>query len=58
MKNKEPKFMQELHRVRAKLSKEWDKMSDKEFLTHMHKVGKSFKKSLSSPKSISNSPLR
>lgn len=46
MKNKEPKFMQELHKIRAKLSKEWEKMSDKEFVAHMHKVGREFKKSL------------
>lgn len=47
MRNKEPDFMQELHRIRARLSKEWKKMSDKEFLTHMHKVGEKFKQSLS-----------
>jgi len=48
MKRKEPKFMQELHRIRAKLSREWEKMSDKEFLAHMRKVGKDFKKSSAS----------
>lgn len=46
MKRKEPEFMQELHRIRAKLSKEWQKMSDKEFANHMHKVSKDFKQSL------------
>ena len=51
MKNKEPKFMQELHKIRAKLSKEWERMSDNEFLAHMHKVGSEFKKSLASQKS-------
>lgn len=45
MKKKEPKFMQELHKIRANLSKEWRKMSDNEFLAHMHKVGREFKKS-------------
>ena len=53
MKNKEPEFMRELHRIRAKLSKEWKKMSDDEFLAHMHKIGKEFKASLSSPKKTS-----
>ena len=53
MKRKEPEFMQELHRIRAKLSKEWAKMSDKEFLRHMHKVGRDFRQSLRSRKSAS-----
>lgn len=44
MRKREPRFMQELHKIRAKLSKEWGKMSDKEFLAHMHKVGREFKK--------------
>lgn len=48
MKKKEPKFMQELHKIRAKLSKKWEKMSNKEFLAYMHKVGREFKKSLPS----------
>jgi hypothetical protein len=46
MKSKEPDFMKELHRIRARLTKEWKKMSDKEFLVHMHKIGKDFKESL------------
>ena len=50
MKSKEPKFMQELHLIRAKLSKEWEKMSDKEFLAHTRKVGRHFKQSLRSRK--------
>ena len=53
MKRKEPEFMQELHRIRAKLSKEWQKMSNKEFLKHMHKVGGDFKESLYSDKTVS-----
>lgn len=53
MKRKEPEFMQELHRVRAKLAKEWRKMSDKEFLKHMHKVGRDFKQSLRPRKATS-----
>ena len=43
MKRKEPEFMQELHRIRAKLGKEWARMSDKQFLSHMHKVGQDVK---------------
>lgn len=56
MQYKEPEFMRELHRIRAKLSKEWQGMSDKEFLRHMHKVGRDFKQSLRSrkPTSISS----
>jgi len=55
MENKEPKFMRELHLIRAKLSKKWEKMSDKEFLAHTHKIGKCFKQSLSSSKTTSSS---
>jgi hypothetical protein len=57
MKTKEPKFMQELHRIRAKLSREWAKMSDAEFLAHMHSVGREFRSSLRSHKNISASSL-
>jgi len=53
MRNKEPDFMQELHRIRAKLSKKWQRLSDKEFLAHMHKVGEKFKQSLSPDKPTS-----
>lgn len=53
MRRKEPEFMKELHRIRAKLSKEWQKMSDKEFVRHMHKIGKDFRQSLQSRKTIS-----
>ena len=58
MRKKEPKFMQELHRIRAKLSREWEKMSDKEFLAHMHKAGKRFRESLPSRKTIFTSSSR
>lgn len=54
MKPKEPEFMRELHRIRAKLTREWTKMTDKEFVTHMHKVGQKFKQSLRSRKSTSS----
>ncbi len=47
MKNKEPEFMQELHKIRIQMAKEWKKMPNQEFLTHMHKVGDRFKQSVS-----------
>ncbi len=53
MKRKEPKFMKELHCVRAQLSEEWGKMSDKELLNHMHKIGNEFKKSLTTSEYVS-----
>lgn len=53
MRRKEPDFMKELHCIRAKLSKEWAHMSDKEFLQHMNKVGREFKQSLRSHKTTS-----
>lgn len=56
MRRKEPEFMQELHRIRAKLTKEWQKMSDEEFLRHMHKVGREFRQSLHSRKALSSAP--
>ena len=56
MRRKEPEFMQELHHIRAKLSKEWQKMSNKEFLRHMHKVGKEFRQSLRLRKATSTAP--
>ena len=58
MKTKEPEFMRELHSIGAKLSREWGKMSDEEFLSHMHKIGKQFKESVSSRKDTALSPSR
>jgi hypothetical protein len=51
MKLKEPEFMRELHRIRAKISRKWEKMSDTELVSHLHKIGKEFKQSLRSQKS-------
>lgn len=51
MKSREPEFMQELHIIRAKLSRKWEKMSDAEFVAHLHKVGEKFKQSLHPRKS-------
>jgi hypothetical protein len=36
MKEKEPKFMQELHKVRERLSKRWQKMSSEELLKELN----------------------
>jgi len=43
MKNKEPKFMQELHKIRAKLTKEWRKKSVKEISSSLHQAAQKFK---------------
>lgn len=51
MKNKEPEFMRELHKIRAKLSKEWKKMTPPEISLRLHRAAKEFKtKSLASEK--------
>lgn len=46
IKSKEPEFMKELHLIRARLSKKWEKMSDREFFAHLHKTTEKFKQSL------------
>ncbi len=43
MKNKEPKFMQELHKIREKLTKEWKNKSTKEICASLHHTVKEFK---------------
>lgn len=43
MKAKEPKFMQELHKIREQLAKKWEKMTPKEFLSSLHNTAKEFK---------------
>jgi len=42
MKEKEPKFMQELHKVRERLGKRWRKLSNQELLKELnsHKIHK------------------
>lgn len=45
MKTKEPEFMQELHSIRAKLSRKWEKMSNAELIAHLQRVGKDFEQS-------------
>lgn len=36
MKEKEPKFMQELHKVRERLSRRWQKLSKAELLRELN----------------------
>ena len=36
MKEREPKFMQELHKVRERLSKHWQKLSNEELLKELN----------------------
>lgn len=50
MNKKEPDFMVELHRIRAKLSKKWLKMKPQEFRETMHQSSKWFKTQLVSIK--------
>ena len=53
MRKEEPLFMKELHRIRARLAKNWEKMSDEEFVEHLHKVGQRFKRDLASKRNSS-----
>ena len=46
MNKKEPKFMQELHRIRARMAKEWQKMSTAEFLESLHESGRWLKEQI------------
>jgi len=43
MKRKEPKFMQELHKIREELTKEWKNKSTKEIAASLHCAVKEFK---------------
>ena len=43
MKNKEPKFMEELHKIREGLTKQWAKLSPKEIIESLHREAKEFK---------------
>ena len=43
MKRKEPKFMQELHKIREKLTKEWKGKPTKEISASLHRAVKEFK---------------
>lgn len=45
---KEPKFMQELHKIRAQIAKDWKKMSPAERIASINESGKWLKEQLSS----------
>lgn len=44
---KEPKFMQELHKIRAQMAKEWKKMTPKEIVKSINNSGKWLKEQTS-----------
>jgi hypothetical protein len=46
VKRKEPDFMKELHKIRARISKKWGKMSSHEFLESLHESGRWLKSQL------------
>jgi hypothetical protein len=43
MKTKEPKFMQELHKIREQISNEWKNKPTQEISSRLHRVAKEFK---------------
>jgi predicted HTH transcriptional regulator len=45
---KEPKFMQELHKIRVKMAKEWEKMSPEEIRDSLRASSKWLKKQVTS----------
>ncbi len=45
---KEPKFMQELHKIRAQIAKEWKKIPSREIIASINESGKWLKEQLSS----------
>ena len=48
-KRKEPDFMKELHVIREKLTKEWNKMKPQEMLDSLHESGRWLKAHLRIP---------
>ncbi len=48
-RKKEPDFMKELHKIRAKLSRKWEKMTTPEFLESLHESGKWLRAQLREP---------
>lgn len=48
-KRKEPDFMKELHEIREKLTKKWNKMTSREMLNSLHESGKWLKAHLQTP---------
>jgi len=49
IKRKQPDFMEELHKIREKLSRKWSKMTSQEMLDSLHESGKWLKSQLKSP---------
>jgi len=45
---KEPKFMQELHKIRARLAKKWKKMTSKEMVKSINESGRWLKEQMAS----------
>jgi len=45
---KEPKFMQELHKIRAQLAKEWKKMTSEEMVKSINESGRWLKEQIAS----------
>ena len=48
-KRKEADFMKELHKIRAKLSKKWNRMTAREMLDSLHESSRWLKTNLRSP---------
>lgn len=44
MKIKEPNFMQELHKIREKITKEWKDKSPQQISFSLHRAAKNFKR--------------
>jgi predicted RNA-binding protein len=45
---KEPKFMQELHKIRAQMAKDWKKMTSQELIKSINEAGRWLRKQISS----------
>lgn len=48
MHTKEPKFMQELHKIRTQLAKEWKKMTPEDMIKSINESGRWLKKQIAS----------
>ncbi len=48
---KEPKFMQELHKIRAEMTKEWKSMSPREIRESLHESSRWLKKRIATSRS-------
>jgi len=45
---KEPKFMQEIHKIRAQMAREWKKMTSQEVIKSINEAGRWLKGQISS----------